>query len=156
MQAQASKRPRRGSFVGRSAASESASRAARGSSRKSGTRCEVILLKAVRRLGLRPKVNVATLAGKPDLVFPEPKVVVFCDGDFWHGRNFASRKRKLARGHNAPYWVTKISGNIVRDRRQNAKLRREGWRVLRYWETDIKTMAASLAAAIFGIVNGAR
>ncbi|MGQ0506120.1 MAG: hypothetical protein ACT4TC_12470 [Myxococcaceae bacterium] len=91
-----------------------ASRVARAASRKVGTNCEVLFVRAVRRMGLRPRLNVETLPGKPDLAFPRAKVVVFCDGDFWHGRDFARRKRRLIRGHNAPYWVAKIATNCSR------------------------------------------
>jgi DNA mismatch endonuclease (patch repair protein) len=58
-------------------------------------------------------------------------VLVFCDGDFWHGRNFDQRRERLARGNNADYWIAKIEGNIVRDARQNRLLRQSGWRIVR-------------------------
>jgi len=62
---------------------------------------------------------------------------VFCDGDFWHGRDLQARLERLATGHNAPYWLAKIRTNVERDRRNDAALRADGWRVLRLWETDI-------------------
>ena len=62
---------------------------------------------------------------------------MFCDGDFWHGRNLAERIAKLRRGHNAPYWVAKINGNVERDAQRTAELVARGWTVLRFWETDI-------------------
>lgn len=89
------------SYVGLRPASEQASKAARGSSRKTDTRCEVLLRSALFRAGFRFRKNVATLPGKPDIVFPGPKVAVFCDGDFWHGRDWERRKQKLATGTNA-------------------------------------------------------
>jgi DNA mismatch endonuclease (patch repair protein) len=49
---------------------------------------------------------VAELPGKPDIVFYGARLAVFCDGDFWHGRNWPERKRKLSRGSNSEYWVT--------------------------------------------------
>ena len=76
------------------------------------------------------------------------KVVVFCDGDFWHGRNLFERVRKLERGHNAPYWVAKITSNVARDRRQDQDLVDKGWLVLRFWESDIHRDAEAIAAKV--------
>jgi DNA mismatch endonuclease, patch repair protein len=77
------------------------------------------------------------LAGRPDLLFPQQRVVVFCDGDFWHGRNLEARLARLASGHNAPYWVAKIQSNVDRDSAVSARLVAEGWHVIRVWETDV-------------------
>lgn len=66
---------------------------------------------------LRYRVNVATLPGKPDLMFARARVVVICDGDFWHGRDWESRRAKLSTGWNASYWIAKIASNIEQDRR---------------------------------------
>jgi DNA mismatch endonuclease (patch repair protein) len=65
------------------------------------------------------------------------RIAIFCDGDFWHGRDLAKRLTKLERGHNATYWVSKVSRNVERDRRQAQALEAAGWVVLRFWETDI-------------------
>src|SRR5438552_1744468 len=105
------------SYVGLQPASLRASRAARAASDKRDTRCEIILRQALWRMGLRYRTNVVELPGRPDIVFPGARVAVFCDGDFWHGRALRRRLRKLARGHNAPYWAAKIRSNVLRDRR---------------------------------------
>ena len=81
--------------------------------------------------------EVASLPGKPDIVFFRKRLAVFCDGDFWHGRRWKARKEKLARGSNGQYWVAKIAANISRDRMQRAALRKGGWRVTRIWGTEI-------------------
>jgi DNA mismatch endonuclease (patch repair protein) len=140
------------SFRGLMPASSNASRAAEGSSKKANTKCELALRRALWASGLRYRVSGAGLPGRPDIVFTRDQVVVFCDGDFWHGRGLKSRITKLSRGHNAPYWVDKIRANVARDRTINARLRRAGWRVLRLWETDIlrnpKAAAARVAVAL--------
>lgn len=105
--------------------------------RSENTKDEVLLRQRVWRLGIRYGLHDISLPGKPDIVFRRAKVAVFCDGDFWHGRNWRKRKMCLLKGTNAAYWVPKIQANIERDRRQTAKLRKMGWRVLRFWETDI-------------------
>lgn len=130
-----------------------ASAAARGSSRKRDTRCELLLRAALRRLELRYRVAPPQLPGRPDIVFPRQHVAVFCDGDFWHGRNLAERLARLAGGHNAPYWLSKISRNAERDRSHDEALRSSGWVVLRFWETDIKDDADGIALQIRKVVR---
>lgn len=125
------------SFVGLTAASPRATYLARSASSKTDTRCELVLRRVLRNRGHRFVANCNRLPGRPDLVFPKERLVVFCDGDFWHGRNIAERSQKLAKGHNAAYWLRKIATNVARDRLVTARLRRRGWSVLRVWETDI-------------------
>jgi DNA mismatch endonuclease (patch repair protein) len=73
-------------------ASEASSRAMRGN-RDRDTQPEVLLRRALWRMGVRYRKNVAEICGKPDLVFPGARIVVFCDGDFWHGREWESLRR---------------------------------------------------------------
>lgn len=140
-------------YAGLTSASPRATAAARGSSRKRDTRPELALRRAVFARGLRYRCVMDDLPGRPDLVFRRVRVVVFCDGDFWHGRDLATRLEKLAHGHNAPYWVAKIEGNVARDRRTNAELEAAGWKVLRYWERDIRENAERIADEITAIVR---
>lgn len=134
-------------------ASPQASKAARGSSKKSGTKPELLLRRALWRLGCRYRKNVRNLSGKPDIVFPGPRVAVFCDGDFWHGKDWASRRRKLQDGHNADYWVAKIERNMERDRSHTAALEAEGWVVVRVWESDVRRDPDTIAESIAKIVR---
>ncbi len=128
------------SYVGLQPASANARKAAQGASRKRDTACELLLRRELRRLGVRSyRVACSDLPGKPDLVFRGMRLAVFCDGDFWHGRNLAERLAKLAVGHNPGYWVKKIQRNVERDRANELRLEAEGWQVLRFWETDIRS-----------------
>lgn len=102
------------------------------------TKGEKILRSALWKKGLRFRKNVRGLPGVPDIVFSKSRVVIFCDGDFWHGRNWRKDKRRLQVGHNAPYWVAKIQANIDRDKRYNKELKLLGWKVVRLWESDIR------------------
>ena len=97
----------------------------------------MILRKAIRAQGLRFDVDATDLPGRPDIVFRQERVAVFCDGDFWHGRLLAKRIERLSQGHNAAYWVEKIASNVRRDRRNDRALRRAGWKVLRFWESAV-------------------
>lgn len=141
------------SYAGLRAASAGASRAARGSSRKRNTQPELVLRLALRRQGVGGyRIDAADLPGKPDIVFRRCKVAVFCDGDFWHGRNLAKRLSMLEVGHNASYWTSKVRGNVERDRRSDRELAASGWLVLRFWETDIKRDPDTIAAWIRAVL----
>ena len=113
--------------------------------RSRDTKAEMLLRRALWKLGIRYRLHDATLPGKPDIIVAKAHVVIFCDGDFWHGRNWRSRKAKLARGANAAYWIPKIEANIQRDRKKTRKLEQLGWTVLRFWETDILRDPQSVA-----------
>ncbi len=125
------------SFDGLRPASQSASEAARGASAKANTRCELALRRELWHRGLRYRLHVPGLPGRPDIAFPKYRLVVFCDGDFWHGRDLEHRLEKLARGHNAAYWTAKVQRNVERDRQNTSALTAAGWNVLRFWETDV-------------------
>jgi len=104
------------------------------------TKPELVLRHALWKKGLRYRVNVNWLPGKPDIVFTRAKIAVFCDGDFWHGHNWALRgisslKKELK--NYSPFWREKILGNIKRDKKNNKLLKNDNWLVIRIWESDI-------------------
>jgi DNA mismatch endonuclease (patch repair protein) len=139
--------------MGFRSASEKASAAARGSSAKRNTLCELVLRRELWQRGLRYRLHVLGLPGSPDIVFTKRQVVVFCDGDFWHGRDLNRRLAKLATGHNATYWLAKVQRNVERDRRQTGALEALGWTVLRFWETDILCRADYVADQIIAMIR---
>jgi len=143
------------SFQGLIPASAASSRAKR-MNRSVGTGHEQMLGSALWRLGLRYRKNVATLPGKPDIVFPSARLVVFCDGDFWHGRRWRALSAKLRSGANASYWLQKIEGNRRRDRKMSRVLAADGWTVLRIWESEIKKAPDRIALTIAGLVRDRR
>jgi DNA mismatch endonuclease, patch repair protein len=83
-------------------------------------------------------------------------VAVFCDGDFWHGRELNKRLAKLARGNNSNYWQAKISSNVARDKKQTETLEGAGWMVLRFWATDIRRDLQSIVGAIVDVLDARR
>ena len=106
------------------------------------TRPELALRKALWHKGHRYRVNDKRLPGKPDIVFGPARVVVFCDGDFWHGHNWALRGIPSLEDELAGYsefWQNKIRENIERDKRNTEELEGIGWLVLRFWESEINT-----------------
>jgi DNA mismatch endonuclease, patch repair protein len=97
---------------------------------------------------LRFRKNVTDLPGKPDIVFLSARVIVFCDGDFWHGRKWEELRSKLMRGTNGNYWINKIATNMERDIRNQVLLEKDGWKVIRVWETDVIRDYVAVASAI--------
>lgn len=92
-------------------------------------------------LGFRYRKNYKKLPGKPDIAFIGKKVAVFCDGDYWHGHNWAIRgygslEQELSR--YSDFWRDKILRNIARDEKNNSLLSEMGWIVVRLWESDIR------------------
>lgn len=71
--------------------------------------------------------------GHPDFVITSKKIVIFCDGDFWHGYRYNEKKKPSKK-----FWREKIIKNMIRDKRISRKLRRDEWSVLRFWEHDIE------------------
>lgn len=105
------------------------------------TEPELLLRRAIWSKGLRFRKNYKKLIGKPDIVFTRAKIVIFCDGDFWHGHNWAVRGMGSLENELEGYsefWKSKIQSNIARDIYVNKKLSEEGWTVIRIWESDIR------------------
>jgi len=143
-------------FRGLRPKSARSSRAARGSSPKKDSRCELALRRELWIRGLRYRLHLATLPGRPDLTFVRERVAVFCDGDFWHGRDLPAQIEGLLAGHNATYWVAKIARNAERDAEQTRRLQSNGWVVLRFWETDILSDPGATADRIAAVLREQR
>lgn len=105
--------------------------------RSKDTKIELILRKALWHKGIRYRKNYAALPGKPDIVITKYRIAIFCDSEFFHGKDWESQKKRLLRGENGEFWVKKISRNIARDKEIDQKLGAEGWNVLRFWGADI-------------------
>lgn len=105
------------------------------------TKIEIILRKALWKKGYRYRKNYNKLLGKPDIVLPKYNIVIFCDGEFFHGKDWEILKPRLEKGKNSDFWVAKISRNRERDDEINKKLLFMGWTVIRFWGTDIKKNA---------------
>ena len=97
---------------------------------------EIALRKALFKRGFRYRLNVADLPGKPDLVFPRYRAIIFVHGCFWHGHDCARGARPPKT--NADYWRAKIARNVKRDHAAIDALQRDGWRVYVSWECDLK------------------
>ena len=96
---------------------------------------ELVLQKALRKKCIKFKKNYNKLPGMPDIVLLENKVAIFVDGEFWHGYRWQDKKKTIK--CNRRYWIPKIEKTILRDKGTNAKLRKEGWTVIRFWQHQI-------------------
>lgn len=114
--------------------------------RSRDSRCELLLRRALWRCGLRYRLHARRAAGRPlvgspDLTFVRERLLVFIDGDFWHGRVLIERGEDALSAQFRPvkrrWWVAKITGNVQRDRAREAQLSADGWDVIRVWETDV-------------------
>lgn len=99
------------------------------------TKIEILLRKALWKKGYRYRKNYNKLIGKPDIVLPKYKIVIFCDSEFWHGKDWETKKHNIK--SNSEFWINKIEGNIKRDKIVNQKLQDDGWIVLRFWGKEI-------------------
>lgn len=113
------------------------------------TRPEIILRKALWNKGYRYRKNWRALPGKPDIAITKHKIAVFCDGEFFHGKDFDTKKKPAT---NAEYWESKIIRNIKRDQEVDAELKGMGWRVVRFWGRDIIADPVACVKAIEEIV----
>ena len=120
------------------------------------SRAELMLRKRLWARGLRYRKHHAGLVGHPDIVFLAARVIVFVDGDFWHGN--AWRLRGLASladlfPNRADWWVRKIERTVQRDREVTDALAADGWLVIRVWESRIRREADIVAAEVESLVR---
>ena len=102
------------------------------------TLIEVKLRHLLWNKGYRYRKNYKSLPGNPDIVLTKYKIAIFCDGEFFHGRNWEELREHLKNSNNSQFWISKIARNIDRDDEINKKLNAMGWTVLRFWGEDIK------------------
>lgn len=106
--------------------------------KSSNTKIEILLRKALWQKGYRYRKNYKELPGKPDIALTKYKIAVFCDGEFFHGKDWEILKPSLEKSNNSEFWISKISRNRERDDEINKKLLFMGWTVIRFWGNDIK------------------
>jgi len=100
------------------------------------TKPELTVRKLLSSKGIRGYRTHYKIIGKPDIVFPSKKIVIFIDGCFWHKCPKCFVEPKTRR----EFWMNKINENVKRDKEVNKILKEDGWKVLRFWEHEVKTM----------------
>lgn len=104
--------------------------------KSTGSKIERKLALALWQKGYRYRLNMKSVYGKPDICFKGLKIAVFCDSEFWHGRDWETKKKEHK--SNVDFWFKKIERNMERDREVNEHLLKNGWKVLRFWGKDIE------------------
>lgn len=104
--------------------------------RSQNTSIELLLNNRLKELGFIFETQVKDLPGKPDIVFKNQRIAVFCDSNFWHGKDYPDNINRIKT--NAAFWKDKIQRNILRDRVVNQELEMMGWKVFRFWDDEIK------------------
>ena len=105
--------------------------------RSQDTSIEIILRKALWHKGYRYRKNYKALPGTPDIVLTKQRVAIFCDSEFFHGKDWEKLKLRLENGRNSSFWIKKIARNMERDAEVEKTLKANEWTVLRFWGDDI-------------------
>lgn len=106
--------------------------------RSKDTKIELVLRRALRAKGIYYRKNYDKLPGKPDIVLTKYRIAIFCDGEFFHGKDWEILRPRLEKSNNSEFWISKISRNRERDDEVNKRLLYLGWTVIRFWGEDIK------------------
>lgn len=106
--------------------------------RSKDTKPELLFRKALWHKGYRYRKNWKALRGTPDIVITKYHIAIFCDSEFFHGKNWPELEKRIMRGSNSEFWYGKITRNMARDTEVNRDLHGAGWIVLRFWGEDIK------------------
>jgi len=101
------------------------------------TKIEIVLRKALWEKGIRYRKNYRKIPGKPDIAITKYKIAIFCDSEFFHGKDWEQLQTQIKRGRNPEFWIEKISRNRERDKEVDMQLRALGWEVIRFWGKDI-------------------
>ena len=120
--------------------------------RSKHTDIEKMVFRELHKQGINFKKHYRGLPGTPDVVFPGSRLAVFIDGDFWHGYRYPAWQKKIS----SAFWRNKIETNRLRDQRNFATLRRDGWRVMRFWGHQVKDDPQKVVSTIIKTALKAR
>jgi len=107
------------------------------------TKTEILVRKYLFSKGFRFRKNVKDLPGKPDIVLPKYKTIIFVNGCFWHGHE--NCKKATLPATNTEFWREKISRNIIRDKGNIQKLREMGYKVITVWQCELNAKKREIA-----------
>ncbi len=115
------------------------------------TSIETKLRKELFHNGIRYRKNVSGLSGHPDIVISKYRIIIFCDGDFFHGYDLGKIESQLKT--NTAFWMEKIERNQERDRKNDLKLVNQGYVVLHFWEHEIKEDIQAVLDEIYACIE---
>lgn len=121
--------------------------------RSKDTKIEILLRKTLWHKGIRYRKNYRSLPGVPDIAITKYNIAIFCDGEFWHGKDWETKKDHIF--SNREYWIPKIEKNMQRDSKIDNQLNQLGWTVIRFWgieiEKDLNSCVETVEEMIFDI-----
>lgn len=120
--------------------------------RSKDTSIELILRKALYHRGFRYRKNYKELPGSPDIAITKHRIAIFCDSEFFHGKDWEALKLRLENGNNSTCWIKKITRNMERDKENEQALRFREWTVLRFWGEDIRKHTDDCVRAVEEVV----
>ena len=115
------------------------------------TKPEILLRKELWKRGLRYRLHGKNIIGKPDIYIKGKKIAIFVDSDFWHGRLY--KEGRSVPKTNKDYWIHKLERNIHRDTEVNRRLLKEGWTVIRCWESSLKKDIDDCVTKIYEVIE---
>ena len=115
--------------------------------RRKDTSIEIMFRKALWRRGVRYRKNCKSILGTPDVAIKKYRLVIFCDGDFWHGKAYHGVKS------HGRFWNEKIKRNRERDLEYTIRLRDAGWTVIRFWESEIRDDLDGCVTAVINTIQ---
>jgi len=115
------------------------------------TSIEVKLRKALWHKGIRYRKNCKDVFGRPDICIKSKKIAIFCDSEFWHGKLY--KEGKSIPKKNREFWTEKLEKNIMRDHDVNEKLKKDGWKVLRFWQKDIEKNLEKCVSEVLDVLK---
>lgn len=122
--------------------------------KSSGSKIEQMLSKALWSKGIRFRKNDRSIIGKPDISIKKYRIAIFCDSEFWHGKDW--EQRIYDHKSNQDFWIKKIERNIQRDREVYKALLKNNWKVLRFWGKDIEKDVLTCVNIIENAINEAK
>lgn len=111
---------------------------------------EMTFRKALWKCGVRYRINVKDVMGKPDVCIKSKKIAIFIDSEFWHGKMYLEGKIPKS---NQEYWIPKLERNIQRDKEVNNFFERDGWKVFRFWTKEVKNNLADIIDEVTRYIN---
>jgi len=121
--------------------------------KSTATKDELRLSKVLWALGYRYRKNNKTIFGKPDITFKKYKIAIFIDSEFFHGKDWETKKKPAT---NPEFWEKKITRNMERDKEVNEFLLQSGWLVLRFWSTEVRKNLDDCVMAIETAIAAAK
>jgi DNA mismatch endonuclease, patch repair protein len=119
--------------------------------RSTQTKPEQLFRKQLWANGIRYRINSKKLPGRPDIIINKKNLIIFIDGEFWHGYKWKEKKEKIKA--NRSYWIPKIERNMQRDKENNRALKKMGFTVVRFWEHQIKKDMANCIDKILVLIS---